>query len=329
MTPAAISPDKILKDLDLLWVSMSKDQNPDNPDAVLRACAMTLLVATEGDGEEIGETLAQLVRDHPSRLIVLRVFTAVEPKLEARVLAQCWMPLGRRQQICCEQVEIALSPSTMADIPPVLRGLIVPDLPVVIWSRGRDVLALPEFQPILNLAGKLILDSQGVADLAGRVRLVESLQSPARLVADLAWTRLTRWREAVAQVFDDPATLARLGEIRKIEVQYEGDFLPMSALYLAAWFKYALQRGLVIAFTYAGPSDRARVSRVGLVGEGLDFYVTVGQDGAVEIHSGVRDARAVFPLLSEYELMREELNFLGRDNVYESVLRLVPEFTNR
>ena len=72
---------------------------------------MTLIVVVEEerDAQAIGETLASLMHEHPSRAIVLRVRSGEEPSLSARVFAQCWMPFGSRQQICCEQVEIISS----------------------------------------------------------------------------------------------------------------------------------------------------------------------------------------------------------------------------
>ena len=45
------------------------------------------------------------------------------------------------QQICCEQIEVAASPDRLADVAPTLLGIIVPDLPVVVWSRGHSLVA--------------------------------------------------------------------------------------------------------------------------------------------------------------------------------------------
>ena len=36
--------------------------------------------------------------------------------LAARVFAQCWMPFGHRQQICCEQIEITASDASLPDL---------------------------------------------------------------------------------------------------------------------------------------------------------------------------------------------------------------------
>src|SRR4051812_26404224 len=102
---ATIQPDRILRELSELWVGFGK-QDGDQSTGVLRACAMTLIVVADAkeDAAAVGETLALLMRDHPSRAIVVRVVEQYKPELEARVFAQCWMPLGHRRQICCEQI---------------------------------------------------------------------------------------------------------------------------------------------------------------------------------------------------------------------------------
>src|SRR3989442_2849111 len=109
---ATIQPDRVLHELAELWVSLGQ-QNGDESTGVLRACAMTLVVVADAqeDAASVGETLALLMREHPSRAVVVRVRDSVEPELEARVFAQCWMPFGQRRQIGCEQIAICTSKS--------------------------------------------------------------------------------------------------------------------------------------------------------------------------------------------------------------------------
>lgn len=323
-----ISASKILKDLDALWLSLSQQEDPNHGSAVLRACAMTLIAAVEGDGADLGETLAMLVRQHPSRLILLTVQRTDERVLEAGVTAQCWMPFGRRQQICCEQIVLNASTPSLIEIPPVVRGLIVPDLPVACWVRGRDLARAPEMKGVIDLADKLIVDSGGVPDLSRQVELIRSNETATRRVGDLAWTRLTRWREAIAQLFDDEGGGARAREIERVRIEYQGDHIPISAYYLAAWVRNSLERPPVFDFVRSGAAtDRARVLRVALSGGAVDASITVSSDRDVELHAGKRDSQTVFPRLSEYELLREELAVLGPDPVYEAVMDTVPVFT--
>ncbi|MBM3811880.1 MAG: hypothetical protein FJW20_09620 [Acidimicrobiia bacterium] len=324
---ATIRPEKILRELDELWVSLGKQENGETSTGVLRACAMTLLVATEGthDEADVGETLASLMRDHPSRAIVLRLLDGAAPDLKARVLAQCWMPFGSRQQICCEQIEIGMTEPSLADVPPVLWSLTAPDLPVAMWCRSRRLLALPRFAPLVGLASKIIIDSAGVADLGDQLGLINTIRIQGPRVGDLAWTRLTRWRESIAQIFDNPVYLARLSALDHVRVGWEGEHVPMSALYLSAWINHCLGRNVPASFHREGSCERARVQSVALTGDNLNVSITVGQDRAMELHAGVRDAHSVFPSLTDYQLLREELSILGRDAIYESVLALVPQ----
>ena len=80
-----VQPEKILKELSNLWVDLGHEEG------VLRACAMTLIVACDGseDEAEAGEALAELMREHPSRAIVLRVLAEDQPRLESR-LSPAW-----------------------------------------------------------------------------------------------------------------------------------------------------------------------------------------------------------------------------------------------
>lgn len=325
---AVIQPEKILRELDELWVNLGKQEEAAAGNGVLRACAMTLLVASAEPFEEaeVGETLALLMRDHPSRAIVLRIAATGEPRLDSRVYAQCWMPFGRRQQICCEQVEVAASVGRLLDVAPVVRSLLVPDLPVAMWVRSRELLDAPEFAPLLDTATKVIVDSAGVADLAGQAARIARLSRGERRVGDLAWTRLTRWRESIAGMFDSPVYAAKLDAIRNVRIDYEGDHIPMGCCYLAAWLRHSLRRGLEFHFARVGDCTRARVQSVALRGDGIDASITVGQDRAVAMHAGALDSHTVFPSLGEADLLREELSVLGRDAVYDAVVTVVPEF---
>ncbi|MCC6536571.1 MAG: glucose-6-phosphate dehydrogenase assembly protein OpcA [Bryobacterales bacterium] len=331
MGTTAISPSRILKDLDALWLSLGEEQQHEPPvsgargaSPVLRACAMTLIAVVDTDDVTVGETLAMLVRSHPSRLIVLTVTPGEAPSLEAGVTAQCWMPFGKRQQICCEQISLSASRSSLPEIPPVIRGLIVPDLPVACWLRGRNLLQTPELEGVMRLADKLIVDSGGVADLAAQIGYISAHEAGVRRVGDLAWTRLTRWREAIAQLFDDAGGAARAQRLERIRIEYEGAHVPMSAYYLAAWLRHSLGRSLRAEIVRVGHFERARVCSVHLAEQACDVSITVTSGRDVQLHAGARDAHTVFPRLSEYELLREELSVLGPDPVYEAVIAAVP-----
>ena len=313
---AAISPDKILKELDALWVGLGRESDEAG---VLRACAMTLIAITEDSVPgDVGETLAHLMREHPSRAIVLRLAGGGE-QLSERVFAQCWMPFGRLQQICCEQIEITSSLGALKEVPPVVRALTAPDLPVVVWTRLPGLLTKPEFQPLFELASKVVVDSQRVPAAA---EALAELAAAARsqILGDLAWTRLTRWREMVAQVFDDPAYFSQIGGIDEAEIEYDGAFRPMSVFYMMGWLRSVLNREIRFSLKKAGECERARLHAIALRGGTLNLRVNVEPTREAELLICGREAHPVLPSLEEHDLLREELSIIGRDAVYEAAL---------
>ncbi len=296
-----IDPEKIRKELSDLWVNLGKEKDGDA--GVLRACSMTLIVAVDesDDPTRIGETIAMLMREHPSRAIVVRVRDSSEFYLSAQVIAQCWMPFGNRRQICCEQVEITASLPSLGDLPAVLLPLLVADLPVVLWARS-----VPGMKALAGIAGKLILDSTTAADL----KLVAEMAKDRR-VADLAWVRLTHWRELIAQIFENKCYLTELPKLTKARITYAGPQPKAPAFYLAAW----LERAETIW-------QEGKEEGVALLTEAGEVHTCVRATGAESVEISVHDqvTNAVFPEASDYTLLREELSIASRDKVFETVL---------
>ncbi len=306
-----VRPEELLKRLEELWATLGGQQNGEST-GVLRACAMTLVVAGESstDDAEVGETLAALMRDHPSRAIVLRLIEGGEPSIEARVLAQCWMPFGRRQQICCEQIEITLTAPSLPDLPPVIRGLTAPDLPLMLWCRSPRLPGDPAFRPLCALADKVILDSEQAADPLALLRDLRADASGVRRFADLAWTRLTSWRQQVAELFENPAHLERLAEFRRALIGYAGARVPMEARYLESWLRRGLP-GLECRFERTGEAP-TEARRSALVAATLFL--------ADQPHA-MTAAGTTTETPGDYELLREELGIPGADPVYENVVK--------
>ena len=72
MPAAVIQPEKLLRQLSDLWAAYGKEEA--DATGVLRACSMTLIALADAaeDPAALDETLALLMRDHPSRVIVAR-----------------------------------------------------------------------------------------------------------------------------------------------------------------------------------------------------------------------------------------------------------------
>jgi hypothetical protein len=311
---STLNPERVLRDLAGLWASFGKPGAAEDGEAhagVLRACTMTLVVAEEDDRDwpGLGETIAALMPEHPARAILIRLTGAGERAMSGRVFSQCWMPFGRHRQICCEQVEIAVSDAALADLPSVVRPLAVADLPLVFWCRSPRLAAMPEFAGLAAGAGKTIVDSQGLA-LGG----VAQLAARGTPVGDLAWTRITRWRETLSQVFENRHNLARLGTLTDLSVAHTAP-MANTAAYMAAWISNALPN-LKISIA---PDPQCDSLRVTLSGGGFRVEMERHQDRLVVTVDGVAHC-ANLPLLNDYSQVREELGIVRRDPVFDATL---------
>jgi glucose-6-phosphate dehydrogenase assembly protein OpcA len=313
----AIQPEKILRELSDLWDQLDQDQA--NSGGVLRACAMTLVVTADddNDAEEVRRTLGVLMHDHPSRAIVLKAQYGSE--LDARVFAECWKPFGSTQQICSEGVEILADSASMEEAARLLVPLKVPDLPLVLWCRGPQAFQLRVFDSLFPVADKIVFDSSAVPNAGGALSFLRSLRARGCRVADLHWTRLTGWREIVAHLFDDEALPA--SSITTARVGYGGSAPSTCALYFAAWIGRALPG---VRLSLAGEEGPQGLRSLTLASAGCELLLTKTvsskESPAIEVNGCGRHYRSLLPPVDEQSLMREELNILGVDLVYDRVL---------
>jgi len=325
---ATLAPDRILKELAELWVSMGKPGEGESGAGVLRACSMTLVVLAEesDDMAALGETLAALMPEHPARAMVVRLRGGGGPAgsrvLEDRVYAQCWMPFGQRRQICCEQIEITASDASLGDVPSLVLPLAVPDLPVMVWCRSPRLIAMAEFGGIAAMAHKVVVDSQAFAGPDG-LRRIAGFSRSGMVLGDLAWTRLTRWREMLAQVFENRDTLAQAAGISSVRVAFSGDYRTL-ALYMGAWTANALRTAgvhpeLAVVSEAAPEAGLQHFLRVEMLGGSSRLRMEREEDRLViEVNGNTSCTNLPHP--TDYLLMREELGIVRRDPIFESTL---------
>jgi hypothetical protein len=325
-----IKPEKILKELAELWTETAAPSES-SESGVLRACSMTMLVIADEseDTQGIGETLAQLMKLHPSRAIVIRLKESQEPWLRSRVFAQCWKPFGSRQHICCEQIEITASDASLPDVPAVVLPLIVADLPVILWCRSGRATELAGFREIEVLAQKVILDSACFPDPEVAIKRLMNVGLPGTRVADLAWGRLTRSRELIAQTVNCDDLIRSLGHVNQVRVHARGPKPNVPARYFAAWLtdRLALVGGSPTLQwdleEYSEPLSLKGVTMSAPDGFRLSAEVKemAGNGAVVDLQVEDRVNRVVLLRPSEYELLLQELSIPGRDSIYEAALR--------
>jgi glucose-6-phosphate dehydrogenase assembly protein OpcA len=316
----AIKPDSILHELTELWTSLSTQEtgHPDGSGGVLRACAMTLIVFVddESDSMALGETLAELMRAHPSRAIVVRL-REDDGILESRVFAQCWMPFGQRRQICCEQVEISAALNRVADIPVIVGPLAAPDVPRVVWFRSSRIESVPDLGDLLALGDKMIVDSArpGAPTFAD----LRALANAGYIVGDLAWTRITKLRQLIAQLLGG----RDLSGIRKVTIEYSGKEAAPEVKYLQAWLRSTLNpaksmsQAVDVDLRRSDSADKAGIAAIHI---DPDIQIRVEKNCA-EYECGSLRQRANIPEASESDLLDEELNIMIHDRIFERALQ--------
>jgi glucose-6-phosphate dehydrogenase assembly protein OpcA len=310
MPTATLEPEKILKDLRNLWSDLGRDAEVSG--GVLRACGMTLIVAadSDADAEELRHTLGVLMHDHPARAIVLRLNE--KSGLDANVFSQCWMPFGRHQQICAEGIEITAGVGELHHVAQLLLPLIVSDLPAVLWCRGPRVFSGEDFAPLLPLIQKIIVDSATASDPRKAIAAIRELRKQGRLVADLAWTKLTGLRELIASLFDE----RKAPGIKSVQITFGGEVPSPSSLYFTAWMEHALPEAKV----NLNPGEGGRGLRSIVLSGDCNVTITRPDTTTLEVHCGDRLRKSTMLLLSEEVLMGEELSILGPDPVFDKVL---------
>jgi glucose-6-phosphate dehydrogenase assembly protein OpcA len=323
----SIAPEKILRELSDLWVNLSKETHGDAADGALRACSMTLVALTEesDDVAELGETIAALMPQYPARAIVVRLHGAgeknAERTLSERVSAQCWMPFGQHRKVCCEQVEIIATDAALADVPSVVLPLAVADLPLILWCRSARILAMPEFRALAAMAHRTIIDSAALPDARATLERMAERSAHGVLLGDFAWTRLTRWREILSQIFENREYLAKLKSIANVTVHATGES-PTAAWYLGAWVMDALGAAGVqpeFHLEQEGPDQPPKLQSIQLSGD--DFSATLERRGSrlIVTVGGLAYCNRL-PASTEYSLMKEELRIVGHDAIFEKTL---------
>jgi glucose-6-phosphate dehydrogenase assembly protein OpcA len=314
---ATVSPDALLRQLAGTWAGLEKE----GP-GVLRACSMTLVTVAQ-EAEDLSstlETLASLMPEHPARSIVVRLQRGAP--LAGNVTAQCWMPFGQERQICSEQIEITASPDAIEDAASLIVPLAAPDLPVILWCRSQGVVESAGFERLAEMAGKVVLDTADWPDAHAAIQRIAALAARGLRVADLSWTRLTRWREMLSQVFENRRQAARLPAISRVRVIYGGTARPVAALYMGAWLVDALAAAGARPELNLEPDANipaGHFSTVELSGAGFHVELARQQERLVTTVDGLSHC-AGLPQATDCRLLREELGIVRQDAIFERTL---------
>jgi glucose-6-phosphate dehydrogenase assembly protein OpcA len=175
-----------------------------------------------------------------------------------------------------------------------------------------------EFWQLAAMAQKLVLNTSTAPDPTGALMRAAAVAESGIVLGDLSWTLLTRWREMLAQVFENQENAGQLLKISSIDVEWGGS-RQTPALYLGAWIRDSLSRvkgSPSLNFTHTGGED---FLRVGLAGDGFAAVMERQDDRMVVTLNGASQCTNL-PQPTDYMLMREELGIVRHDKVFERTL---------
>jgi glucose-6-phosphate dehydrogenase assembly protein OpcA len=273
--------------------------------AVTSGIALTLVVVVDQKNVEEAEEAATIAASrHPMRMLVVvrRQIDAPVPRLDAEVTIGGRLGPG-------ESVVLRMYGRLALHAESVTLPLLAPDVPVVTYWHGEP----PEkiaYDPLGVFAERRITDVLRASDPEEALRQRAEDFAPGD--TDLAWTRLTPWRIALASAFDGrrrPAVSA---------VVHGGNCEP-SARLLAGW----LSSRLGVDAKPDGSEDEP-ISGVDITFDNDKVTRATLEGGSLVLRrEGQQDSYMPFGERSLGELLAEELRRLDHDHIYAEALSTI------
>lgn len=208
----------------------------------MRTSVLTLVVIAPRPeiAERALSAINALHSRHPSRAIVVSPGDFDGPStVDAHIYAECKLSDRSGAEVCTEQILVKTGGELSQHLSRVVTPLLIHDLPVVLWWPDDPAFGTRQFQQIVGICDRLLVDSGGFREDGGR-RLagLAAVVSEGVSVSDIGWLRLTLWRELLAGLFDHPLLTPELEHIRgvRIDVSRPGATLRLpKAAYLCGW----------------------------------------------------------------------------------------------
>jgi glucose-6-phosphate dehydrogenase assembly protein OpcA len=266
---------------------------------------LTLVIATShGLDEDAIDAANDASREHPMRIIVLISHREGDARLDAQI--RVGGDAGASEVIVLRAYGDATSnPDSL------ITGLLLPDAPVVAWWPDHPP-AVPAESGIGRIAQRRITDASTKPFTPDRLSTLGSTYAPGD--TDLAWTRLTHWREQLAAVLDQPP----YEPVTAVEVLGAGSS-PSTAL-LAAWLR--LKREVPVTWRYTSPDEWDHgIRSVRLTRASGDILLERKNDIDAHLAQPQQPGHEiVLPRRTLRECLAEELRRLDPDVLYGRVI---------
>lgn len=264
-----------------------------------------LVVCDEKEYESALQAAMESGREHPARILLVVRAAGRVAALDAEVRIGEGTP--------GEVVVIRMRGPLAAHPASVVRPLLLPDSPVVIWWPGKTPANLAEDE-LAGLAQRRVTDAAAVKRPIAELKLRAENYQPGD--TDLSWTRLTAWRALLAAALDQyPA------RIHAAAVEAERG--SPSADLLAAW----LESRLKVKVTHR-PTAGPGLTAVRMTTAAGDIAIT-RPDGLLASYAvpGQPERLVALKRRETTELITEELRRMDADEVYADALLALQDYT--
>ena len=354
---------RVEQELRHLWRHEAEKSNA-GPVLCSRTLNLIVYCRNFADVQRATGLLDPIISNHPCRAIVISPAPPEsQEEIHTEVSASCLTSHAGNRYIGRELVSLAVKPGAHPRLASIVRALVLPDLPIFLWWRDARSLGSELFRQLSDLAERIIVDSAGLDDLQADWPGVQALvQRPNKAVSDLAWSRLTAWRQLIAQLFDGTARASYLRQLGRIVVEFGDESgkpnVPADALLLGAWLarqlgfrhprpvapgdvseqqtaawelssgdfrlrvelRHGKRPGMGVTAVFLTCNDGRSVFAVTRTQDGKGLATRAELPGQVPLRRLVRTGDE-----SASRLVSSELEILGRDVLYEDVLRLAGE----
>lgn len=268
---------------------------------------LTMVIVTDEENAYDATRAAEdASREHPSRTLVVIRRPARIPG------AGTWSHLDAEVRVGSEAgtgetVVLRMYGEVSEHAESVVLPLLVPDAPVVVWWPV-DAPGIPSRDPLGALAQRRITDASTAA--APLRELHARLRSYAPGDTDLAWTRLTPWRSALAAALDQAPA-------RVTSAIVEAEAADPSAELLARWLEARLD---VSVARVAGAGPVVTAVRLGTDDGELVIERPAGPVALLTL-PGQPPRTLALKVRPTSDLIAEELRRLDPDDMYAIALR--------
>jgi glucose-6-phosphate dehydrogenase assembly protein OpcA len=197
-TPKKADWQKIPDGMRALWRTCLSDK--DGGDVARSLTINFLAVAAAADEPVLREAVDRLQHRSPGRaFLVVLDDKASAGQAELAATTRCH---GNVRDIVLEEIVLRLPPSALAQVPGLIRPLMMNDLPNHLFWATRWPAHEVDFTGLANLCEHVVIDSRLFADPAADLKHVAAQRAAGRRISDVSWLRLRPWRRALAEAFE-------------------------------------------------------------------------------------------------------------------------------